>query len=314
MRFWATRLLVLACAWFAVARLLATHGAELLPRSVARALTLQSFLAIVQIVSTAAGVGLAFAVAGRRTRASLGLGRLPAPSSWLRVALGSPAVLVFASYAAILVALPTLKAELLQGGKQAVESNAGAFGRALSQTPLALTLLWSAVLAPIAEELIFRGVLWSGITALTRRLLPRGPRSLPPELLAEAAPIRAARSLGRLMARGGLATLISAAVFAWAHADLEGGVGIVRVVSTFVLGVACGVMRHATDSVLTSMWLHALFNGLAVLQLRGYAVTSGWPKYYTVPTLYSLIAGIALLALGGWAFAARLARARLRAR
>src|SRR5690606_1465337 len=113
---------------------------------------------------------------------------------------------------------------------QAVEKNTGAFGRALVETHPATTLVWAVVLTPIAEELIFRGALWSGITRLSAGLAPAAERSLPPELLSEPWPLRFARRARQRLAGGGAATLLTAGLFAWLHADQPGGAGIVRVV------------------------------------------------------------------------------------
>lgn len=292
------RLVLCAAAWLAGSRLLATQGALLLPRAVARELSLDAYLAIVSLVSTVAGLGLAFAVLPDARRA-LGL-RSPGVPALGRVVLASPLVLVGASYLGVFIALPTLRAELLQGGMQAVQENAGALGRALAEPPLVVTLLWTAALAPVAEELLFRGALWSALTALTE---PRGeaaPRSLPSELLAEGLALRVPRAVWAWLRRGGLATLGAAALFGGLHAaDARGGTGIVRVVSALVLGLACGLARQASG-VLAAIALHACFNLLGVLQLRGLAHGATFPKHYGVATFYSLLAGACALALGAW--------------
>jgi membrane protease YdiL (CAAX protease family) len=281
--------------WLAAARLLAQYGVQLLPASVTHGLTLQSYLALVQLVSTLLGLGLAFALLAR-PRLELGL-RRPAARSVGLTLLWAPVLFVLTSYLAIGIALPTLRAELEQGGRQLVERNSGEFGRALVRSEALLTLLWGVLLAPVAEELAFRGPLWSALARLGQRL--RGPdtRSLPPELLDESLLLRAARQARGWLARGGVATLGAAVLFAWMHADEQGGAGIVRVVSTACLGLGCGLARQSTGSVLPGILLHASFNLMALAQLRRWVVFAAFPRHYTVPTLLTLGAGVCLGAL-----------------
>jgi membrane protease YdiL (CAAX protease family) len=292
------RLGLVATAWLVAARLLARYGVRLLPLSVTHRLTLQSYLALVQLVSTLVGLGLAFALLASPRR-ELGL-RRPAARSLGLTLLWAPVLFVVTSYLAIGIALPTLRAELEQGGRQLVERNGGEFGQALVRSAALLTLLWGVLLAPVAEELAFRGPLWSALARLGRGVdRPPGAaaRSLPPELLSESWLLRAVRGARRWLASGGAATLGAAALFAWMHADEQGGAGIVRVVSTACLGLGCGLCRQASGSVLPGMLLHALFNLMALAQLRRWVVFTAFPRHYTVPTLLTLIAGVCLGAL-----------------
>ena len=286
---------LVAAAWLAAARMLARYGVQLLPASVTHRLTLQSYLALAELVSTLLGLGLAFALLSR-PRLELGLRRPTARDLGLTL-LWAPVLFVVTSYLAIGIALPTLLAELEQGGRQLVERNSGEFGRALVRTEALLTLLWGVLLAPVAEELAFRGALWSALARLGRGLDRPDSRSLPPELLDESPLLRAARQARGWLARGGVATLGAAVLFAWMHADEQGGAGIVRVVSTACLGLGCGLARQSTGSVLPGMLLHALFNLMALAQLRRWVVFAAFPRHYTVPTLLSLLAGACLFGL-----------------
>ncbi|OAS24502.1 CPBP family intramembrane glutamic endopeptidase [Methylobacterium platani] len=89
-------------------------------------------------------------------------------------------------------------------------------------------ILWLVALAPLAEEMLFRGDLFGRL----RRLLPPGAT-----------------------------VAVSAAVFALCHA--EGG--LLQPVSVLPLGVALGVMRLWTGSLWPCIALHAASNGAVVL-------------------------------------------------
>jgi membrane protease YdiL (CAAX protease family) len=163
------RLFAVAIAWLVVVRYASPYGVLLLPKVATFRLTLQSYLLLVQIVTTALGVGMAAAVLPR-VRDGLALRRLT-PFQTLAALLSSPGVFVIASSVAIGIALPTLAVELRQG-VEATQRNAGEFGRALRQAPAFLTVLWGVLLGPVAEELLFRGILWSAITSATLRFVP----------------------------------------------------------------------------------------------------------------------------------------------
>jgi membrane protease YdiL (CAAX protease family)/uncharacterized protein YndB with AHSA1/START domain len=268
------KLLLVAAAWLGVARLLAEHGARYLPRALARELTLHSFLSLVLVVATALGLGLALLLVARPVDA-LGV-RGTRPAALGAAALAAPLVVTASAWLAFRLALPTLLAEIEKGGRRAVEIHTGAYGRAIVQTHLATTLLWAIVLVPIAEELVFRGALWSAVTRLTHAD-GAAPPSLPPELVREGAAVRALGGIGRLLRAGGIATLVSAAVFAWLHADQKGGAGVVRVVQVAVLGVVLGCARHATGSIWPGVLLHALFNLATVAKMRDWLPREVWP-------------------------------------
>ncbi|HHH30194.1 MAG TPA: CPBP family intramembrane metalloprotease [Polyangiaceae bacterium] len=300
-------LVVVAIAWLVAARALAYFGVLLLPRAVAAQLTLHSYLSLVLVIVTAAGlVSARFFVADARD--ALGLD-LPHRAHVLMGALWGPIVLTLSAYLAFRIALPTLLAEIAAGGKQAAESNTGEFGRALERSHPATTLLWAVALTPLAEELLFRGVLWSAITRITHRTSegaadPRradeDARSLPAELLDESLVLRGLRGLWERLRSGGIATLVTAVIFAALHADMPGGAGIVRVVQTACLGLALGTSRHVTGSILPGVALHAAFNLLTIAKLRRWLTSAGWPKPLPVPSIWWQLAAIAALLLAAW--------------
>jgi membrane protease YdiL (CAAX protease family) len=254
------RLLLITLAWLALARALALYGAPYLPRALAAALTLQSWLSIVLVVSTAAGLALAFKLLAR-PRADLGLER-QRPADVAAATLAAPAVVVTSAWLGFQLALPTLLAEIAQGGRDAAQRNTGEFGRAIVQTHVLTTLLWAVVLTPIAEELLFRGALWSAV----------------------ARPFR-----GSAAAAAG-ATVVTGAIFAWLHHDQPGGAGIVRVTQAACLGLALGFVRHATGGIAAGIGLHALFNLMTIAKARRWFESPGWPPPLPIATLYWQIA------------------------
>ena len=151
---WTTvRLLVVVVAWAATFRILVSHGARLLPLELARELSLQAFLAGVNLLAAAFGCTLAFLLL-ERPRPLLGLTKAP-PSALLRAALWALPVFVITSYVAVAIALPTLLEEIRESGVQLVREASGEFGRQLIAAPVLLTLAWGALIAPISEELFF---------------------------------------------------------------------------------------------------------------------------------------------------------------
>jgi len=291
-------LAVVVVLWVGAARAMATYGAPLLPRALAAQLTLQSFFSLVLVVSTGLGLALSFTLL-KTPRQDLGLARRPSGVAVAMATLWGPIVLVLSAYLAFKLALPTLLEELARGGKRAVERNTGDFGRALVESHVVTTVVWATVLTPIAEELMFRGGMWSAVQRLTRPLLDKAP-SLPPELLQEGVLARGLGAAKRTLLEGGIATLVTAAVFAWLHADQEGGAGIIRVVQTACLGLALGCARHASGSLIPPMALHAAFNLLTIAKTRKWVVSPGWPPPFPIATLYWQIAAGCAVVLVLW--------------
>ncbi|MEB2313525.1 MAG: CPBP family intramembrane metalloprotease [Sorangiineae bacterium] len=294
------RLALLALLWPTLYLLLARYGVLALPVSLARRLDLQSYLTLVQLTTVGLGLLLAGALMGG-VRAPLGLGRA-SPLGLACAALLAPALYVASSMLAIELALPTLLDELARGGTELAERSTGELGRSLVATPAALVLLWGAVVSPISEELMFRGAVWSAVQRLVRWLTGRGrggERSPAPSWLEPGPLLRVSRAAGRFLRDGGVATLASAALFAWMHADRPGGLGIVRVASAAGLGVGCGLARQWSGSLLAALALHVSYNTLSIATTRRWVVTEGFPLRRGIPTLLELVALVGLALAGG---------------
>jgi sodium transport system permease protein len=132
-----------------------------------------------------------------------------------------------------------------------------------SQSPLWLLWLVMAITPACCEELLFRGLILSGL----RRL---GPWP---------------------------ALLISSLLFAVAHAS------IYRLLPTFCLGLLLGYIVLKTGSLFCSMIIHALNNGLAVTLARSHALTTRFgledatyvPWSMTLPALALVLVALWLL-------------------
>lgn len=197
-----------------------------------------------------------------------------------------------AAAVALRIALPVLLAEARVRGPGASRENAGAFGRALGEGSLLPTLLWGVALAAVTEELLFRGALFSLLERVASRVLP------------SSAPGRWA----------GLAAAVGAAVvFALMHGDLRGGVGLVRIVATFCLALACGVARYATGSVAAPITLHLVHNTLALGQARRWFAGASPPLFEALPVPDALLGMAAAGLVAGALGAAISALARRRA-
>jgi membrane protease YdiL (CAAX protease family) len=151
-------------------------------------------------------VGVAVAPLGRAAFPALGL----RPANWKYLVFGALGTL------ALSVAVSQLGIEP-QGMKQVIEMVPGKIG---------VSLALFAVLAPIVEELIFRGLLYGWVA-------------------------------GRW---GGLAGLIvSSLVFAAAHIEPA------HVILVLPLGLLFGWLRRRTDSLLPSLFSHIMNNGFALV-------------------------------------------------
>ncbi len=286
-------------AWGVTGRLLAQHGAGFLPLAVASQMSFQGYLTLVNIVVTAFGLLLSVMLLDRPWQALAVT--VPRPAAVARILLATPAVYVAVSYAAVLIALPSLLAELRAHGVEGVRQSTGEFGNQVLHSSVALALSWAVLVAPAAEELWFRGALWTLLSEAVRRVWP-GPTAAPEPELPEGVVERSrlvdgVRAIPRWFREGGIATLLVAALFAFSHADTPGGMGIVRVVSAAGLGIACGSVRQATGSTVAACLLHAVFNALSLATARRWVVTSLFPTRLMVPTLLSLLAVGCLVAL-----------------
>lgn len=286
----ALRLVFVALAWLGAFLLARAELWRLVPLPLAAGLSEQAYMSLVHLVSMAFGLALAWLVLPG-PRAQLGW-RMPSRQGLVRVLLLGPAVYVLVSYVAVLVALPTLLEEVRRGGRALAQSGSGEFGRSLAVASPAVLLVAYVVVAPVAEELLFRGALQTGLARLVGSWWRPAPH---PEALARAF---GEPRVARWLREGGLALLLTTAGFGWLHADGAGGLGIVRVASATLLGLACGLCRWKLDSVIPAIALHAVMNLGSLSTLRRWTVTEWAPTRLGVPTLTTaLAAALALVAL-----------------
>ncbi len=293
------RLCVVAVIWLAAQQLLTRYAALALPRSLARELSLELYLLLVTLTALGIGAGAAFLMLGRSAPRELGLVWPGGKAIALGVSL-SPLLFVASSYLAVYLALPTLLEELRRGGADLVRQNAGEVGRAMTSAPLVMVLLWAVVVAPVAEEVLFRGAIWGLLCRATVAWWPlrKEPPSLPDELVNDSALVACSCAAARWLAQGGLATIVVGVGFGLLHWDLAGGQGIIRVTVTTCLGLAAGVARQHSGSVLVPIAVHGVFNVLGLAGARRWIVTQTFPTHFMVPTLATVLAGLGgLLAL-----------------
>lgn len=262
------RLCILSVSWLLALRHAGWLLAKLLPNAWLAQLSLPSFSMLAQVSATAVGLGITLALF-RDPRPILGVAR-PDSRALTHTFLVTPALFVAISVLALEVAMPWLLEELQQGRVHASKENAGAMGRAVQEAPLLSSLLWAALFAGLAEELFFRGVFFTFVRDSVLRFSPNAAH---------------VAGLG--------ATLASAALFGFLHADTPGGVGVVRIVSTTCLGLVCGLARQLTKSIVAPILLHTTYNVLAL------AVARKWLDVGSEPLISALPNGLVLLAGAG---------------
>jgi membrane protease YdiL (CAAX protease family) len=296
----------IACGWLAIGVLAARHLAFYLPAAIAAALSEPSYYALVWSTTTVLGVAAVFAL-DPTPRDALGL-RSPTGSALVLAGLLAPAVLVVSLYLAWWMALPTIQAELLTRGKQAVRAAVSSANRAARQPNLETIVLWTVVLTPLAEESIFRGALWSTVQRIVAPRTDASPPSLAPEFVTRT-PLRdGLAGCVRILREGGLATLVTSGLFAWLHVEGEGGVALLALVQTLLLGLALGMARQLAGSLAAPILLHALFNGLTLAQKRGLFVGSLWPLPLPIPAKLWVLALVGVLGAATFLGARRLFR------
>jgi membrane protease YdiL (CAAX protease family) len=286
------KLAAIATAWLAGGLSIANHLAPHLPAAIRQALTVSSYYAAVWVTTTAIGVGLSFALL-ERPRDDLGLSR-PSASAVVLALLIAPAVLALGLYLAWKLALPTITQELAERGKQAVRASVSSANRATRQDDIGTIVVWTVLVTPLAEELIVRGAIWSTITRLTKPWAEPGARSLPSTLMQPSIASKAFSGARRGLMSGGLATLLTAGLFAWLHLESAGGAAILALTQTACLGLALGTLRHASGTIVPGIAMHALFNGLTLAMKRGVIPNKPfWPLPLPIPWALWQIAGIA---------------------
>jgi membrane protease YdiL (CAAX protease family) len=271
----AAKLFLIALLWLAVGRVLPELVWRILPDALLQTLSLPSYSMLCQIMTTGLGLGATRLVFSNLS-GPLGVSR---PSSW-HVALATllgPAVFVVASFLALEIAEPFLIAELAREGAGASRRNAGAFGKAITDAPLLITLAWGTVLAAVAEELAFRGALFTAIEKSALIVVQRTSGS--------------ERDKRARVASGVVAVFISAAAFGAMHADMSGSVGIVRVAAATFLGIACGTARLLAASVFAPIALHFVYNSVSLGLARGVFRGTSEPLLSVVPNRLLVLAG-----------------------
>jgi membrane protease YdiL (CAAX protease family) len=276
------RLVAVVGIWAGVFHILSAYGFAIFPRALLRELTLEAYLAMIQLITLGVGMGALFAFVGDPV-AALPVS-VPRSRGLLVTTALAPIVFSACTSVAFLVARPTLIAEILAGGADAAQRNTGRFGRELVESPALFAFVWGAVISPLGEESFFRGALWSLVRDIVARVVKRN------------------------VAAEVTTTVLVGSAFGFLHWDMPGGLGIVRFVSALGLGLACGVARQTTRTVTAAVLLHALFNALSLATVRRWVVTETFPMKYGAPTLISAIGVV------GLAGAAILAKTRKRSR
>lgn len=308
---WLVHLFV-AGVWIFVFRMLADHGVRLLPLTLARQLTLQNYLTIVQVVTALFGLGVSFLLL-KEPREALGLVS-PGAKRIGFVLLLAPLVFALSARTAFLSARPTLLQELAERGREAVQRSTGQFGQELVSSGLFGAILWGVLVSPVGEELLFRGALWSlaeraivGLAGSRERPEPPPPAStdLPAEMLETSFALEFGRKLARFAREGLGPTVFSAGVFTLMHMDTPGGLGIARWVSALCLGVATGITRYATGSVFGAIALHMAFNFYSLASTRRWIVTESFPVKEGAPTLLLWVGSASAVLALVWALVLR---------
>jgi membrane protease YdiL (CAAX protease family) len=204
-------------------------------------------------------------------------------------------------------AYDTLISELATRGARAVQQQTGELGRSAARDTLWTIVPFTLIVAPIGEELLFRGGVYGAVQTLFDRFERRpakpdpGPSSdLGPDSL-QIAGLPQKRGGPTVLTKvsdwivhGGGAALVSGALFGALHADTPGGLGIVRGVSATALGIACGLARTTTGGLAAAIALHAGYNFIALGTMRGWLVSVDYPTKYGVPTVLGPVAGTLL--------------------
>jgi|GEM_PF-2768360 len=302
-----------ATLWVLTYVILARYGALALPDSLAREMSLPTYLVFVQLTTVLLGaLGLRLLIRQRLHESLLPLAD-SSPKRSLRLVLSAcllaPALYAVAHALGMYFAFDTLIAELAQKGRAAVQAQTGELGRSAAKDSLWLIVPFTVLVAPFGEELVFRGGLYGSLHSLVRaRVSRKSAVDSPSPGSSEEIPGLSRRRNGipaelrNFLAEHGWAVLISTAVFGALHADTPGGMGILRVVSATSLGLACGLARAFGGSLVFPLALHAFYNLVSLGTMRGWWVTPAWPSRFALPTLLIPIgiAGLFALSLGYW--------------
>lgn len=185
--------------------------------------------------------GGAFLIAirsGKIGRAELGIAPPRWRWVWLLLAAGVTIVLLPGRIAIAAIA------QWLFGGLDAMQNRMDLFAGELSWARFLVTLVGAGIIAPISEELFFRGFFYTAL---------RGHTSM------------------------WLAVLISSIVFAAGHYDAAGVVA-----SSLIMGLALALVYEYTRSLWVAIAVHAFNNSLAVVIAYGLLVAGEYLKKLSV--------------------------------
>ena len=181
--------------------------------------------------------GAAYLIAIRPNKISWAeLGIAPPRWQWLWLVVAAALVIVLLPVRMVVGAI----AQWLSGGFEALQARAELFGGELSWARFLVTLVGAGLLVPIAEELFFRGFLYTALRQHTR-VWP--------------------------------AVAISSVIFAAGHYD---AVGVIA--TSFIMGIALALIYEYTHSLWSSIALHAINNSVAVVLTYGLMVLLEWMK------------------------------------
>jgi membrane protease YdiL (CAAX protease family) len=280
----------------------------LMPLSLVQGLSPALVDLCLQITTTLAGVLLGFVLLRGSLCDAMGLS-IPSRDSAKAAAFGAllaPITIVFSSFVALKIAEPMLVREMAERGAGVSRQNAGAMAQQLVSAPAWLVLLWAVVFAAVFEELLFRGLVWSTFDAFVKAPPTDGTQS---QTLSERgsiddelAAMRGPSAIDRLRASGLVATLGSAIVFSAMHLGIPGGVGVLRVVSTLLLGLACGLARQFSGTVVAAIAIHLVNNFLAVPLVRQAIVSETFPVLEGIPTVLIPVALVGVAGAVIWKF------------
>lgn len=226
--FYAAQLLMYGVVWA-----LAQLGVELSPALLSETVLTTVFTAIIYVLAIVIVAAVPYWIYKKRTtRQELGLGQsLP---MWRDLGL-APLVYIacFVCTAVAIVLLQTYVPGFDAAQQQEIPFDPNQY---MQQYELLLIFLTLAIIAPVAEELLFRGYLYGKL----RKKLP-------------------------VFA----VILVTAVVFSALHLgigalqDLQWNVAV----DTFILAIGLGLLRHYTGSVWASMLVHILKNAVAFFVL-----------------------------------------------
>lgn len=143
-------------------------------------------------------------------------------------------IVAFVPYYVLYIALFSLISVFYKGINASQQQNVG-FNNVHGVAELVVTFISLVILPPIAEEIMFRGFLYS--------TLKKGIKVIP-------------------------AALVTSLIFASAHlAEGVGGAFWIGAIDTFSLSIVLIFIREKTDGLWSSMTLHGLKNGIAYIAL-----------------------------------------------